>query len=57
MRKKKRELTVTVSFVDRDGKHLGDNYEQILSSLSDEQRNQLKALILEVTIGKRHKPL
>lgn len=55
-KKEKKELVVTVSFVDKDGNKVADTAEEFFSKMTQLRRNIYKAAYLEIMTGKKHTP-
>jgi hypothetical protein len=55
-KKEKKELVVTVSFVDHEGNKVADTPEEFFSKMTQLRRNIHKAAYLEIMTGRRHTP-
>ncbi|MEK4351279.1 hypothetical protein MKX41_10565 [Paenibacillus sp. FSL R5-0475] len=59
MKKEKgeKQLTVTMSFVDEEGKIVFSSMEEAFTKLNQKERNNLHARIMWAVTGKKHKAL
>ncbi|WP_176716852.1 hypothetical protein [Paenibacillus polymyxa] len=55
MEREPKKLTVTICFVDDDGKVIYNNPKQALSEMTKAEQYKLKARILRAVTGKTHK--
>lgn len=57
MNKEQKKLTVTMRFVDDEGKVVFNSMEEAFIKLSQPERNKLHARIMWAVTGKKHRPL
>lgn len=55
--KEEKKLTVTMSFVDEDGKVVYNSMEEAFTKLSQSERNKLHARIMWAATGIKHRAL
>jgi hypothetical protein len=57
LNKEQKKLTVTMRFVDDEGKVVFNSMEEAFIKLSQPERNKLHARIMWAVTGKKHRPL